>query len=69
MLHMTDMNDRFTVTCSCGCFSLSFRNQTFAARGVVRCLVRGARASLPALVREWHARIPGRPDHRAGCRH
>jgi hypothetical protein len=66
MLHMTDLNDRFTVTCSCGCFSLSFRDRTFAARGLVRCLACGARASVPALVRAWHAQVPGRPERRAG---
>ncbi len=69
MLHMTDMSDRFTVTCSCGCFSLSFRNRTFAARGVVHCLICGARASLPTLVREWHARIGGQPDRGTLVRH
>ncbi len=54
---MPDAGERYTVSCGCGRFSVSFGHRGLAARGVVRCLVCGARASLPALLSEWQARV------------
>ncbi len=65
MLFMSDAKDRFTVKCSCGCFSLTFRPPRERARATIRCVICGARAPLGALLGEWNARSAQAGDRRA----
>ena len=54
MLTLTHTPDRFTVSCSCDCFHLTFRDRTAVDGRTARCPVCGARAPLRALIRAWH---------------
>ncbi len=65
MLFMSDAKDRFTVKCSCGCFSLTFRPPHERARATVHCVICGARAPLGALLDDWHARTAHTRDRHA----
>jgi hypothetical protein len=65
MLFMSTAKDRYTVKCSCGCFSLSFRPPRERARATVHCVICGARAPLGALLDDWHARTGQTRDRQA----
>ena len=50
MLSVTESDDRITVTCSCGCYSLSAHKPADTHDSLVRCLMCGARARLADLM-------------------
>jgi hypothetical protein len=56
MLILTEADERITVRCSCGCYSLSAHKPATAPSGLVRCLICGARAGLSELLADWRIR-------------